>query len=221
MFLRYFSFLLLGASALCAASGPSLTVDAAANQHPISPLIYGINEWTDSGLSGIMHIGVRRWGGDNATSYNWQLDLKNNDDDWYFTTYLVGDGVTSTFDLFHERNLATGTASLGTVPVLDWTPKMPPAGTQSVGGVLSCSYTAADFPSQQKFDPYDPNCGNGLTSSGGPIVTDPSKVYQPITPAFAGDWVTYIKNKYWRRERRRRTDVESGQRAGVVGWRPH
>jgi uncharacterized protein (TIGR03437 family) len=192
-------FSLLSAAVLNAQSAPALKVDANAARHPISPLIYGINEWMDSTMSALMHIGVRRWGGNNATSYNWQLDLKNNDDDWYFTTYLVGDGVTSQFDVFHERNLETGTVSLGTVPILDWTPKAPPAGTVSVGGVLSCSFNTAKYGTQQKgFDQYDPVCGDGLTPSGSYIVNDPNDVYQPITPDFAGQWVQYIMGKYGR-----------------------
>jgi uncharacterized protein (TIGR03437 family) len=186
---------LLSAAVLDAQSPPALAVDANAARHPISPLIYGINEWTDSGMSALMHIGVRRWGGDNATSYNWQLDLKNNDDDWYFTTYLLGDGVTSTFDMFHERNLETGTASLGTVPILDWTPKAPP-GPLAVNQVLSCSFAVAKYGAQQKTDPYDSACGNGLTAAGSYIVNDPNDVYEPITPAFAGQWVQYIMSKY-------------------------
>src|ERR1017187_8321941 len=144
-------------------AAPSLAVNASASRHPISPYVYGINEWptynqstrtwTDSGRSEAMRGGVRRWGGDNATSYNWQLDIKNNDADWYFTTYMVGDGVTSTFDLFHERNLQTGTASLGTVPVLDWTPKPPPAGTAlQPNAVLSCSFNVAKYGAQKAVD---------------------------------------------------------------------
>jgi len=194
------------------AQAPTLTVDASAAQHPISPLIYGINEWTDSGLSGIMRIGTRRWGGDNATSYNWQIDMKNNDSDWYYTTYLVGNGVTSTFNLFHERNLQTGATSLGTVPILDWTPAAPP-GTVSAGGVLSCAFAVAKYgvqiPSNAAncasnplgnacaTDPYDSACGSGVSAATGQnIVNDPNDVYQPITPAFAGAWVQAIKKMY-------------------------
>jgi len=198
---------------LSAQSVPGLAVDANASRHPISPWIYGVNNWSDNGLQTMMRIPLVRWGGDNATSYNWQLDLKNSDDDWYFTTYLVGDGVHNSFDLFHERNLQTGTASLGTVPVLDWTPKAPPAGTQSVGGVLSCSFSVAKYGKQEPsnvtqctsnptgsscaVDPYDSDCGSGISATTGQqIVNDPNDVYDPITPAFAGQWVQNILDTY-------------------------
>ena len=207
-------------------AGPALAVDATASRHPISPYIYGINEWpgysssthawTDNGMSEAMRVGVRRWGGDNATSYNWQSDILNNDDDWYFTTYLVGDGVTSTFEVFHEKNLQTGTRSLGTVPVLDWTPKLIAGQPLAFNVPLSCSFNVAKygeqvpsnaancvanpFGSDCAVDPYDSACGSGVSAvingQNQNIVNDPNDVYQPITPAFAGQWVQSIKSKY-------------------------
>jgi len=210
MLLHDFSFLLLGASALYGASVPTLAVDATASQHPISPLIYGINEftangvccspfkeWTDSGISGIMHIGVRRWGGDSASSYNWQLDLENLNVNLFFTTYLVGDGVHNSFDLFHERNLETGTVSLSTFPLLDWTPKLPPDSALTPNYQYSCSYPVSKYGQQQQTEPGGSQCGNGIAlSTGDQIVNDPNDVYQPITPAFGGQWVAAMLNKY-------------------------
>ncbi|MFZ0934279.1 MAG: glycoside hydrolase family 44 protein [Bryobacteraceae bacterium] len=203
---RFIVLTLSAAASLWAQSAPTLAVDATVSRHPISPLIYGINEWpsyndtthvwTDSGMSEAMRVGVRRWGGDNATSYNWQLDIKNNDSDWYFTTYVVGDGVNSTFDLFHEQNLRTGTLSLGTVPVLDWTPKLISGQPLLFNVPLSCSYSVAKYGAQTQTDPYDPDCGLGVLTNGTQIVNDPNDVYQPITSAFAAQWVQSILDKY-------------------------
>ena len=203
---RFIVLTLSAAASLWAQSAPTLAVDATVSRHPISPLIYGINEWpsyndtthvwTDSGMSEAMRVGVRRWGGDNATSYNWQLDIKNNDSDWYFTTYVVGDGVNSTFDLFHEQNLRTGTLSLGTVPVLDWTPKLISGQPLLFNVPLSCSYSVAKYGAQKQTDPYDPDCGLGVLTNGNQISNDPTDVYQQITPAFAAQWVQSILNKY-------------------------
>jgi hypothetical protein len=111
------SFSVLG---LCAQTAPTLAVDANANRHPISPYIYGINEWSDNGLFGLMHIPVLRWGGDDATSYNWQNSVKNNtgDNPWCYENY----NVSPNFDAFHTANLAAGTVSLGTIPLMDWSP---------------------------------------------------------------------------------------------------
>ncbi len=74
----------LCALSLYAQTAPTLAVDANANRHPISPYIYGINQYSDTGLGAIMHIPVRRFGGDATTSYNWQIDVSNAAADWYF-----------------------------------------------------------------------------------------------------------------------------------------
>src|ERR1035441_427678 len=63
---------------------PTLAVDASAAVHPISPFVYGINEYADSALASIMRIPLRRFGGDATTSYNWQIDVSNAASDWYF-----------------------------------------------------------------------------------------------------------------------------------------
>ena len=56
---------LFSTCALAAAQNvPSLAVDAGANQHAISPYIYGINDYSDNGLGNVARVGVRRWGGD-------------------------------------------------------------------------------------------------------------------------------------------------------------
>lgn len=203
MRLRAVLVFVAGALAVYAQSAPKLAVDAGAGRHPISPYIYGINEWptyqggwTDSGMIEAMRVGVRRWGGNNATSYNWQIDVKNNDNDWYFTNYVVGDGVNSTFHAFHEQNLRTGTLSLGTVPVLDWTPRLIPGQPLVLGVPLSCSYSVAKYGAQQAADPYLADCGNGVKANGQRVVNDPNDDYQPITPSFAGQWVQSIMSKY-------------------------
>ncbi len=79
-------------------SGPvtsvSVTIDVLANRHTISPYIYGgafpqdAPTITDSGLS------VVRWGGNAASTYNWQLGTNNADNDYYFEDFAF-DGFSS------------------------------------------------------------------------------------------------------------------------------
>jgi uncharacterized protein (TIGR03437 family) len=188
-----FAAISLHALSLCAQSAPTLAVDANANRHPISPYIYGINEYADSGLASIMHIPVRRFGGDATTSYNWQIDVSNAASDWYFVNGLQTSGSTaslpdgSSFDLFHEADLQTGTVSLSTISLMDWTPK----------DSTSCSFSVAKYGAQQHVDPYLPNCGNGiLTSNGDQIVNDPNDAYEPMAQTFEQDWVAYLMKRY-------------------------
>ncbi|MGC9949466.1 MAG: glycoside hydrolase family 44 protein [Bryobacteraceae bacterium] len=175
------SFSVLG---LYAQTAPTLAVDANANRHPISPLIYGINEWSDQGLFGLMRIPVLRWGGDDATSYNWQSSVKNNtgDNPWCYENY----GVSPDFDGFHIANLIAGTVSLGTIPLMDWWPNA--AG--------ECSFSVKKYGAQKATAPDDPDCGNGVLLNGNQVANDPNDAYIPVTQSSAQQWVQHIKTSY-------------------------
>ena len=63
--------------------GPALQIDAAADQHPISPYIYGLN-FADPAFAAEIRLPVNRWGGNATTRYNWQNDTSNRASDWFF-----------------------------------------------------------------------------------------------------------------------------------------
>src|SRR5579885_1681946 len=164
--LRPIVLLILSANPLlvvAADSGPNLGVDVAASRHAISPDIYGINDYGDSGLARSMRIPVNRWGGDAATRYNWLNDTYNSAADWYFETQVYNWNATalpdgSAFDLFEEKNLSTRTKTIATVPMLDWRTKARDS---------SCSYSVSKYGPQQKVSPDRSNdCGNGLKPDG-------------------------------------------------------
>jgi len=170
---------------------PTLAVDASAAVHPISPYVYGINQYADSGLATIMRIPLRRFGGDATTSYNWQIDVSNAASDWYFENFAQYTGTPalpdgSSFDLFHEANLQTGALSLGTISLMDWAPK----------DTTSCSFSISKYGAQQAVNPYNSDCGNGVLVNGKQIVDSPSDAYQPSSPAFEQQWVHYLMQKY-------------------------
>jgi len=180
------------ALSLCA-QAPTLAVDANANRHAISPYIYGINDYADSGLGAIMHIPLRRFGGDATTSYNWRIDVSNSAVDWYFVNGSQTSAIPpslpdgSSFDLYHEFNLQTGAVSLGTISLMDWTPK----------DSTSCSFSVAKYGAQQQVDPYQTDCGNGvLASNAQQILNDPNDAYQPMAATYPQDWVSYLMKRY-------------------------
>jgi uncharacterized protein (TIGR03437 family) len=182
----------LCALGLHAQSAPTLAVDANASRHAISPYIYGINEYADTGLATVMRIPVRRFGGDATTSYNWKIDVSNAAADWYFENYAQYNGAPplpdgSSFDLFHEANLQTGALSLGTISLMDWTPK----------DDVSCSFSVAKYGAQQEVNPYNTDCGNGiLASNSQQILNDPHDAYQPMAQTYPGNWIAYLMKRY-------------------------
>ncbi len=175
-----------------------LSVDAAAQRHPISSYIYGVNEYSESGLQTIMRIPLQRFGGDATTRYNWKLDTYNSGSDWYFHNFSFDNPNPSTlpdgsyFDRLHERDLKAGALTIGTIPVVGWTPK-------SRNG--ECSYSVAKYGRQKKADPYAPDCGNGYLDDGsanGRAITnnDPHDANVEVDETFYQDWVRHMLNRY-------------------------
>jgi hypothetical protein len=214
-------------------AGPALTVDAGNQTHPISPYIYGMNAyllgntWNDSDNAAAVaptNITIDRWGGDSTERYNYQLDVTNDIDDWFFenTTGTGGDGLlpvtgVKAFDALVESNNAAGIKTLGTMPVIGWVSK----------DSTSCSYPQSVYPDQlavngkPAFSGGTPDCGSGIypegvagctNSSGCNIPADPtvtSIAAPPPTPpaasavntawaeaTWAGSWTNYIVNKF-------------------------
>ncbi len=149
------------------ANGPSLSVDVntpntpGENPHTISPYVYGMNGYVlDSASEKIANPGIVRWGGDDTSRYNYQLNMTNSASDYYFENFSGGGGQfpnatgSTNFTQFVQSTDAAGSAALGTVPVLGWVSN----NTQ-----YACSFTQSQFPNQQSFES---GCGNGVLTSG-------------------------------------------------------
>jgi Glycoside hydrolase family 44 len=186
-------------SAPAAAAGPALTVDAANKTHAISPYIYGMNAFSlDPNVEKQVNLPVDRWGGDATSRYNYKLDVSNAASDWYFENGQgkTGNQDTSGFNQQVQNDLAVGSRTMGTVPVLGWVAK----------DSATCSFPSSLFPNQVGFDPYKASCGNGLypqgvsgcTNAAGCNITgiDPTKTSQAVDPTWSGDWVKYLVSKF-------------------------
>ncbi len=165
--------------------GPALSVDAAANVHPISPYIYGMN-FADQALAAELHLPANRWGGNSTTRYNWQNDTTNTGSDWYFEN--VPDEIGAA-DLFMAQNQLTGAQSLITVPLIGWVAKSRPEGHP-----FDCGFSIEKYGEQQDRDwQWDPDCGNGNYPNGTPITgNDPHETSIEITPDFVTGWIAHM-----------------------------
>ena len=224
--------LLYGSVAL-AQQGPALSIDVNAGQHAISPDIYGINFYWNVGspvnaslaaTAPAIRPTVRRWGGNNTSTYNWQLDVDNLDNDWFYevlpdTTIdasKLPDG--SSFNAFVDQARTTGGKALATIPILGWLP----FSRQQV-----CSFNQAKYPNQCKIDPYyqyhPMTCGDGIqytSACGTPSVNDgkapsnpvyikndPADAYQQFDQTFQSQWIQYLVTRYGK-----------GAQGGVAIW---
>ncbi|MGA3080188.1 MAG: glycoside hydrolase family 44 protein [Terracidiphilus sp.] len=212
------------------AAGPALSVDASTQTHAISPYIYGMDAYllgasaADIAAVAPTNITIDRWGGDSTERYNYQLDVTNSIDDWYFENgdgsggdgWLAVSGATA-FDALVESNNSNGIRTLGTVPVLGWVAK----------DSTSCSFPESTYPDQlavnnkQAFSGDGRNCGSGIypdgaggctNTNGCNIPSDPTVTSiaepPPAPPAasavtaawadatWAGGWTQYLVNKF-------------------------
>jgi uncharacterized protein (TIGR03437 family) len=202
--------------------GPALSIDAGANRHTISPDIYGINYYWDLGTTSSaatlaaaadVRATVRRWGGNNTSTYHWKFDVMNIDADWFYEV-LPDTSVDasklpegSAFNAFADQVRTSGGKILGTLPILGWLPK---------ARAEMCSFNVAKYGKQCKQDPYAQyhpmTCGNGVvyvaacgdptaTDGKGPsnpsyIKNDPTDAYSQYDETFQGDWIRYLVSRY-------------------------
>jgi hypothetical protein len=140
----------------------TISVDATANQHQISPLIYGVNFATQAALKDL-HATVNRSGGDSASAYNWRLDARNAGKDWYFESLPCD--PTSINDQFGARFIKL-TRTGGAVPMIT----IPLAGrvaTLGAGRAKLDSFSIAKYGQQQADDAQSfPDAGNGVRPDG-------------------------------------------------------
>jgi hypothetical protein len=167
------------------ASGLALSVDAAAGLHPISPNIYGMNYASES-IAADLHLPLRRWGGNSTSRFNWQNDTTNTGSDWYFENVPEETGAA---DKFVQQNVRTGTQSLLTVPLIGWVAKSRPAGHP-----YDCGFKVSKYGSQQGADlQWDPNCGNGILTSGANVTgNNPADTSVAIPAGFISGWVKHL-----------------------------
>ena len=154
-----------------------VTLDCAAVR-PISPLIYGIAYGEDASLG----FTGRRWGGNNTSRYNWKLNDWSPGNDWFFRN-VTGPTETS-WDYYLKQNRARGLKSAWTVPMLGWVAK----------DAQACGFPSGLHPAQAKFDPYRPDCGNGVGPGGVELPpAPPESTGLALTPAFVEEWVRELR----------------------------
>jgi len=171
----------------------ALRVDAQLNRHPISPLIYGV-AFAESNQLAQLNATANRSGGNAETRYNWELNAHNKGFDWYFESIPDDSAVPgATADDFVANSLSGGAASLLTVPMIGWVPKV---GT---GRTKLASYSIAKYGAQTGSDyQWFPDAGNGIISSNSSRITwnDPHDANYPTNSTFQAAWLRHLTNKW-------------------------
>ncbi len=167
------------------------TINVLANRHAISPYVFGgafpqdAPTITDSGLT------VVRWGGNAASTYNWQLGTDNADNDYYFEDFAFNgfsspQGVTGVSDSIQWIKDVKGANSvpLMTMVMLPWVAQS--AEIAGAGGNGHWSFSVKKYGAQCSVDQYNTDAGNGIVAgtcnnqTPTQLTADPNDAYFPL-----------------------------------------
>ena len=167
----------------------TVTVDAAANRHAINPNIYGV-AYGDSSTLPDLNCPVNRYGGNNTSRYNWQLNADNRANDWYYES--IGDTSSTPGergDTFFSMSRDAGAKALLTVPMIGWVAKLDASRNKLA------SFSIAKYGPQTGNDwEWFPDAGNGVLSSTGLFVNgnDPTDANVQVDSTFQQGWIQHL-----------------------------
>jgi hypothetical protein len=142
-------------------SAVTIVIDPARDQHPISPLIYGVAFASPASQLSDLNVPVHRSGGNTETRYNWQLNAHNHANDWYFESLDDGSSTPAgSADNFVMSSKGAGTEPMLTIPMIGWVPKLGP------GRARLASYAITNYGLQAANDwQYFAQAGNGVITN--------------------------------------------------------
>lgn len=166
-----------------------VTVDMQAERRAINPEIYGINFDDAHPTESTLNFPVQRWGGNNTTRYNWELDVANRASDWYFMNFPYDTDPAGTMsDRFIDMVHAKQGKVLLTIPTIGWTPK---------SREVTWGFSQSKYGTQQSSPLEYPDAGNGVLKSTGKEIAnnDPRDTSIPVGVDFATRWIDHIAGR--------------------------
>jgi hypothetical protein len=174
----------------------TINVDAALNQQPINPNIYGVT-FAGTGALTDLNATLNRSGGTPTSTYNWQVNASNRGKDFYYESLSDGSSTPGALvDNFIASSKAGQAEPIITVPTLGWVAKLGP------GRSPLASFLQSKYGPQANADMNWPDAGNGVQPGGdpdsGPYITgnDPNDAYVPADVAFQQGWVNHLLGKF-------------------------
>lgn len=184
-----------------------VSVNLAGTRRPINPDIYGVNFGSDAQHADLRYP-VRRSGGNSTTRYNWQLDVHNTANDYFYQNIPDGSGQglpnASTANAFVVATKAQGGEPMLTIPTIGWVPldlRQKRWGfSQSLYGAQTmdeCRFYAPNPPDWCSADSGNGLCTGGPFCQGGRIVgNNPADTSKPAPVSYAADWVTHLRARH-------------------------
>ncbi|MBI2686797.1 MAG: PKD domain-containing protein [Acidobacteria bacterium] len=188
-----FAFLFLSSLAWAQNPAANVAIDVNANRRPIDPRVYGIAYGTTAQLSEL-NVPLNRYGGNNTSRYNWQINADNRGQDWYFESIPESNSTAGERgDTFISSTQSGGAVPMITIPMLDWVARL---GTNRA---KLASFSQAKYGAQTGNDTqWFPDAGNGILQSNGQYVTgnDPNDANTANSSNIQKNWVQAIVSRW-------------------------
>lgn len=171
----------------------NLTLDANAGRHAIHPDVYGLAYASTAQLQDL-NVPLNRYGGNNTTRYNWQINADNRGQDWYFES--IGDSSSVAGErgsTFISSTRAGAAEPMIPIPIIGWVAKIG-SNRSKLASFSQSKYGAQTGNDWQWFA----DAGNGILQSTGQPVSgnDPNDANVPNTSALEKQWVQSIVNQW-------------------------
>jgi PKD repeat protein len=170
----------------------TLNVDAGANRHSINPNVYGLAFASTQQLTDL-NVPLNRYGGNNTSRYNWQINADNRGQDWYFES--IGDSSSTAGergDTFIANTRAGGAQAMITVPIINY------IATLGLNRAKLASFSIQKYGAQTGNDAqWFPDAGNGVWTNGSNVTgNDPLDANVANNSTIQRNWVQAIVNKW-------------------------
>ncbi|MGB7986020.1 MAG: glycoside hydrolase family 44 protein [Terracidiphilus sp.] len=181
----------------------AVTIDVLSGRHTISPYIYGGANPEDAAAVGDSKLSMVRWGGNGASTYNWQLGTYNADNDYYWEDFGFGgfssSGGSDSVQWITDVE-AVGSHPLMTMVMLPWVAQSAENGSNG-----HWSFSVGTWGAQCAVDPYNHDAGDGLEADcSTPVTTNAvTTAYYPLVdtaadcPSGTTDGSTCLDRQTW------------------------
>ncbi len=190
--MRHLALLLVPSLVLAQNPSATITVDANANRRSINPQVYGVAHASGAALADL-NVPVNRWGGNNTSRYNWQLNADNRANDWYYESIAYSSSTPGAeADTFIQNTKNAGAVPMMTFPMAGWVAKLGSNRSKLA------SFSIAKYGAQTGNDwQWFPDAGNGIRTSGADVTgNDFNDANVPADSNFQLGWMQSLTNRW-------------------------
>ena len=169
----------------------TVTIDAGANRRAINPAVYGVAYATTAQLQEL-NAPLHRYGGNNTSRYNWQLNADNRGADWYFESIAESTATPGQRgDDFVVNSRAGNAEPMVTIPIIEYVAKVG-ANRSKLASFDSRVYGTQDDCDWQWF----PQACNGM-KGGQPVAgNNPLDANVLNSTALQAGWVSHFVQRF-------------------------